>query len=402
MESQVGFDHLAQGQTLWLRGNHPANLRQVREHFEKAVELLPNSVVAKEHLAAFLAERYTVDKLEEDRAGARKFAQEALTANPRSALARTAEAWILLWDGKLSEGEQLAREALGIEPTCDRGESCDLAYLCLAEALWMLDRDEEALVTLNEGTLVGGGHIRCRLKRAQFYEKLGEKKKAEDDYLQVLELDEVQTTALNELSNLLLTAGRANEAVPRLRRLHEQTKNPRTLVSLGYALYMRELWDEAIVVYYEAHEGFEDAGMIVPTPLMAIGDIYTEQGQREKAKVFYEQALEMFDTLETSPNPGATRQAQRAVCLAKLGWLDEAEEDIKRQLDRVEDVPAILFYAARIYALKGDRETLFQLARRWKEADRDASRFLDDPAFIPFRKDRDYLRILEPQLIPAR
>ncbi len=396
-----GLDRLAQGRTLWLRGNHRANLREVREHFEKAVELMPESAGAQGHLAAFLAESHALgSKQDGDRA--RELIQRTLAADPGSALARAAESWLRVMDRQPKAAERLAREALEIWPDCDDEELCDLAYLWLAQAVWTQDRTEEALTILDAGTRVGGGRIRCRLKRAQLYERSGQMKKAEEEYLEVLDLDKTQTTALYELANYYLKARQFSEAVPLLNRLYKTTEDPNALNSWGYALYEQELWDLAIGRYQEAHRVYQAAGRLVPTPLMAIGDVYLEQGMTTDARHEYRRALDVFEAIE---QPSLMRQAQRAVCLAKLGDLDRAVEEIERLLGDVEHgveyFPDLLLYAARIYALKGEREVLLDLARQWAERGQKASRFLDDPAFIPYRKDHDYRRTLEPQLIPA-
>ncbi len=392
--------YLAQGRRLWLRGNHPANLGEVRGHFERAVELLPNSAETLAHLAAFLAdESYNADdKRQADLDRARELIRGALAADEQSSLARAAGARILLIEGEIDEGERLIREALAIEPECVRDESCDLAYLWLAEAFWIQGDVAGAFEALDKGISVGGGYIRCRLKRAQLFEKSGQKMEAEDDYRQVLRWDRVQTTALRELANFYLKDRRAGDALPLLNRLHGETRDPDVLISIGYARYLRGLWEEAVEVYRRAHLAYQAEGQLVPTPLTAIGDIYLERGKKEQARDQYQQALEIFDSLQ---QPTINRQAQRAVCLAKLGRFEDAEEEIQRLLG-YEDVTDLLFYAARIYALKGDRETLLDLARRWAGKGGPPSRFLDDdPAFIPYRKDREYLRILEPELFPA-
>ncbi len=392
-------DHLVQGRTLWLRGNHPANLADVRWHFERAVKLQPDSAEALGHLAVFLAERSAATKKQEDREEARRIAREARIAHPSSSLARAAESWILLLEGDLEEGERLAREAIEIEPECDRGQLCDLAYRWLAEHLLRQGLIEDAFEFLEKGTRVGDGHIRCRLKRAQHYLIAGQKSQAEREYLQVLDLDSTQTTALLQLSNYYLQSERAGEAIPLLRRLYDTTQDPDALNSIGYAQYMRGLWPEAIVTYRRAHEAYEAAGRSIPTPLMAIGDIYLEDGEVTEARVYYATALEIFESLE---RPGTERKAQHAVCLAKLGHLDEAEKMITELMPRAVDVPSVIVYSARIYALKGDKKTLLELATRWTEEGHGPARFYDDPAFRKYREDREYVGVLEPELISAR
>ncbi len=390
-ESREGEQHLAQGRIQWLRGDYPSNWGQVGDHFTQAVELLPSSSEAKAHLAAFLAESYAAQKQDTDRNRARELIREGLVLNPLSALAKAAEAWILHMEEKTDEAEALLREAIKIQPTCGETELCDLAYVWLAEVLWSQRVVNEAYETLNQGIQAGGGgFIRCRLKRALFLSKSGFKGEAEAEYRSVLDFDREQTTALHELAQLYITTQRTDEAVELLQRLRSVTGDPRVLTTIGYVLYDAKRWSEAIRIYIEAHEAFEEAGVRVPTPLTAIGDIYLEQGKESEAKRQYRRALAIFEALQAPP---LFRQAQHAVCLAKVDLVDQAEEKIQSLLE-FEDEPNMLFYAGRIYALKGDRTTLFALARRSIERGGDPQRFLDDPAFIPYRTDPDYLDIL--------
>ena len=403
--------HLAEGRRLWLRGHYPENLKEVRKHFKSAVKLLPDSADVLEHLAVFSAHEYSLNGREEDRLTASELAKGVLAKKPRSALARVAEARLLLRaenkgvpevirSENASNAEHLAREAILIEPECERGQLCDLAYVVLADALWVQKRFEDALEILTQGALQGDGRIRCQLVKAFSHYRLGELEKAEDAYQEVLKWDYAQTTALLELSTLLLSSERYRDAVPLLRLLFERTQDPKALNNLGVALYglaryERVPWEDVISTFRRAHESFDAAGTVTPTPLVAIGDAYSEQGQDETARSWYLQALEKFGAMK---GRGTRRQGERAVCLAKLGRVVEAEEEMERLLAEADDSSITLVHAARVFALKGDRDRLFELARRWQRAGQDSTRFLDDAAFIRYRHNLRYQRILDPQL----
>lgn len=392
-EAQI---HLEQGRRMWLRGNHPANLKEAREHFEKAVTLDPQSAEAHGHLAAFLAESYAIGSELTDLEGAQEQIRLARMLEPKSPLADAAEAWLALLKGNAEEGERLAHQAVITEPSCQQGQSCDLAYLWLGEALWVQKRSDEAMAILETGASVGGGYIRCRLKRAQLFKKMGDDHSAEGEFLRVLQLEKNQTTALGDLGNLYIHAGRFEEATRYLRRLVEISGDAKALTNLAYALYARELWDDAVQTYRQIIVIAKASGSKNPTPYTGLGDVHLEQGEKELAHEQFRLALEIFEAKE---QPSLIDQARRAVCLAKLGRFEEAEEIIQHLLLGADSAPDMLMYAARIYALKSDELTLFALAQRWVEKGLPASRFYDDPAFIPYRKDRRYVQILEPELI---
>lgn len=393
--------HLELGHQQWLRGNDPKNLEQVRNHFESAVELAPESAEAHGYLAAFLAEIYALSQSSDRDAlrDSRRHIDKAHALSPDFPLALAAEAWLALLEDNVEDGERLALQAQAGDPECQKTQGCDLAYLFLGEALGMQERTEEALEVLERGAQLGGGPIRCRLKRAQLLDKAGDDYAAEGEYRSVLDLDRTQTTALGELSNLYQASGQFEKAIPLQNRLYEQTKDTRILINQGNVFYGRQLWEEAIHAYLRADQALKAMGEPSPIPRLNMGDVYLEQGRSEEAREEFAKALEIFDALESL---SASRQGQRAVCLAKLGRLDEAEAIIEPLVrERAEYEPNLLMYAARIQALQGDEQQLFELARRWAAQGQSSHKFRDDAAFIPYRTDRRYLRILEPELLPS-
>ncbi len=391
--------HLQQGRNFWLRGNDSENLNLAQQQFLAALELMPQSLQTKGELAVFLAARFALFKEPADREEASRFIYEILAEAPRASLALSAQAKLLLYDSKLDEALEKALEkaelAIKAEPSCAYGESCDLAYLVAGEALYALGRTDEAIDALETGIHQGGGYIRCRLKLAQIYEKLRQPDDAEDQYRTVLALDHVQTAALNQAANFYVTQEQYRKALSLLDLSYRQNNDPRTMISIGNIYYQRELFEFAIDKYDEAQAGFEAAGEKVPTALMNKGDAYLEDEKEQDAREAYEAALEVFDSVESL---GIKRLWQRAVCLAKLGRVLEAKQAIDALQTDVADFPDYIFYAARIYAIEGDDETLFRLARQSQQRGGSPSDFLDDVAFKPYRLNSDYLNIIDPTL----
>ena len=400
--TQEGLDYLQAARRLWLRGNDAGTAQKVREHLEKAVALMPHSAEAKGHLAVFLAERYARFHKEEDRADALVFAHAALEIDPQAALPLVARGWVLLVDEDEDEAERLVRKAVARQPTCEGEQICHLGYVVLAEAVRIQGRMAEAYDLLERGSRVGGGAIRCQLKLAQFYEKSGLKEEAKQTYLKVHGLDPKQTTALHALGNFYLEEWQPVKAVDYLRKNYELTEDPMVLSSIGYAQYQRRLWQVAIKTYQEAHADLIARGTPRPIPMMGIGDVYLEKQEKTRAQEYFRQALDIYDSVA---QPGLRSRGQRAVCLAKLDRFSEAVAIIEELLGdpkQVDHFPSLLVYAGRIYALKGEREKLFEVAREWQKRGNSPIRFLkEDPAFIPYREDEEYNRILQPELMPA-
>lgn len=397
--SMSGPQHLADGQRKWLRGNYPENLEATQRHFEQAVELMPTSADAKAHLAAFLAERSVLDlQRVAAQEGARRLAQEALALQPRSALAKAVLSRLAGLNSADDEAIRLAREAIDLDPECRQSSSCDLAYLWLGDALWSQDRTDDALEALSLGAQRGSGHIRCNLKIAQIHASLDEIDQAEEIYGRVRDSDPDQSTALSELALLYYKVGRYRDAAPLMRRAVERTQDPAMAYNFAIIQYESKLWEEAKESLHFAHRGYQAGGEVVPTPLVTLGDIALELGRLEEARPHYEEALRLFNQIKPLSRK---RKAQRAVCLAKLGHFDEALATIEAMLENekiVTGYPDVLYFAGRIYALRGDRQRLFDVARRWLKLGRSGEFFRDDAAFIPYRDDTEYRRLIEPEL----
>lgn len=391
-----GNEQLDQGRSLWLRGHHKRN--EAEQRFRKAVELMPSSAEAVGHLAFFMAETASIRRQEEAADEAIVLVEEAYRLDPQSALARAAEAWLLLVDAKPKQAEKKAREAVNLYSDCKYPLSCDLGYMILGEILFTQNRIDESEAVLLAGTHRGGGPIRCRLKLAQHYNEQSLPFKMEQELKAVLEFEGDQSAALMEISNYYLQSGNFFLAEGFLDRLSSLDRDPRVLLSLGYAQYMNELWEGAIETYMKADRAFQkEEGARNPSPLMAIGDIYLERDMPEQA---HEKYLVALDVYIAEGSQSIERRAQKAVCLAKLGRFDEAIKEIGPLVgdpELVDDFKELILYAGQIYALADDRPRLFKFAAKWQSLGGAPQRMTkEDVSFKKFRQDREYLRILFP------
>ena len=378
----------------WLAGNHLENLAEVLRNFERAVRTDPSSADAAGHLAVFLAERYFFDKNREKRQRALELAETALRTDSSSSLAFTAKARVEITDGNLDLAEQLAARAIERKPTCERDELCDLAYRCLADLHWLQGRFADAFGVLDVCERTGGGYIRCALKKAQIHEHQGNLDEAKRQYLRVLNLAANQTTALSDYALLLLENEQERESIGIYNQLLKFTADPTAFNNKGIALYARRRWSDAMAAFRTAHEGFTQQGRKVPTPLVNMGDIELEKRDPDEARGYYRAALEVFESIE---NPRVIRQGQKLVCLAKLGRFEEANVGMARILDQAAQFPQLLKYRAIILALQGKRAELFEAVARGRQAGLLPADFLDDPGFLEYREDEEYLRVVEPE-----
>ncbi len=385
---------LQRGQTAWLRGNDSRNLREAERHFRRAVELEPEWVDALGHLAVFEVERYALGRVAEHKDSALELINRARRVDRGAALPLVAEATFRLLEDHYPEAERLARLAMDREPDCERDASCDLAYVVFSEALWQLQRKDEAFRILDTGARVGGGSIRCLLKKAQLRDLDGESLEAIREYERVLDVDGQQTTALNELGLLYVKMRQYEKAVPLFNELVRLADDTAFLLNRGNALYEQGRMTEAIKDYQEADERQGASGESTPLTAVALGDAYMESSNPAEAQRWYETALTRFDHLVEAGRADREIRARRAVCLAKTRKFERAEEEIEKLLPMAKEFPPLLYYAARIAALEQDRAALFTRARQAINMEINAESLLNDAAFIPYRKDEEYLRLL--------
>ncbi len=379
---------------LWLRGNDRDNLAEVRRQLSVLAERAPDRPEVLGLYAVFLADAYALGKSADDRSEAYRLVAKSQALDPDSALARVATARLLLLEPDPEGARSLAQEAVDLEAECEPRDNCDLAYVWLGEALWALGQQDAALAALGAGIRQGNGHIRCRLKRAQLYEDSGRFELAILDYREVLRADPDQTTALNDLGLLYLKRRLHEEAVPLFERSFQRTGDPRALLNLGNGHYEFGALEEAIDSYQRALELYPKWQLPTALPAVALGDAYVETSEVAEATRYYLLALESFDQILAGPDPGLADRGRRAVCLAKLGRIGEAEQEIESLLPHHDRFSALLIYAARIAALSGDREALLAAAKRALDAGLSPVDLRNDVAFIRFREDPEYLALL--------
>jgi len=392
---------LAQASSVWVRGNDRKTLDDVRPRLAAIVRQAPDLPDALGLFAVFLADAFSRNA--DDRSEAERLARRALEIDPESSLGWSALARLSLSQhGALEAAKDEAERAIALEPSCEHGDNCDLAYVWLADSLWRLGRKREAVNAASAGVAQGNGHIRCRLKRAQLHELLGDRELAIRDYEEVLNADPTQSTALNELGRNYELIGKFEEAARLFEQLFNRTGDPRALLNQGNNLYELRRLPDAIEVYKKALAGYVADGISSAAPAVALGDAYTELREESRAAEEYQLALEIFERLLAGSTLTMDDRARRAVCLAKLGRIAEAESEIRALLTGEDVYPYLLECAARIAALADDRDLLFERARRAMAAGVPRLALLKDAAFIRFRDDPEYRAIVEPGPAPSR
>jgi tetratricopeptide (TPR) repeat protein len=110
--------------------------------------------------------------------------------------------------------------------------------------------------------------------------------------------------------------------------------------------------------YEAAIEAYEKALAIDPlhnTVLLNLADCELALGRKKAAEDHYRQALARLEQVEAKSPLSPDDSMAKAQCLAQLGRASEAAELAQRTLQRRPDEPGIIYDAALVYALVGDR-----------------------------------------------
>jgi serine/threonine-protein kinase len=161
-----------------------------------------------------------------------------------------------------------------------------------------------------------------------------------------------------------------------------------TLTNLGMARSFRGRFREAEEAYRQALElspGFAVA-------MLNLADTEMDLGRRDVAEVLYRQALQRIEG--DAPKLGLLPKdaMMRAQCLARLGRAREAAAAAREVLRRSPDDPQLLYEAALVFSLAGERAAALAKAREAVERGI-KPRWLAISAFDPLRADPAFQRL---------
>ncbi|OMH39032.1 hypothetical protein BGP75_04770 [Motiliproteus sp. MSK22-1] len=160
------------------------------------------------------------------------------------------------------------------------------------EAAWLTERsfDIQAMLLLDQAITDHPDNTRLRYSRAMLGEKQGNMELLESDLRYVLRLEPDNATVLNALGySLTDNTDRHTEALELIEKaLALKPDDPAILDSMGWAHYHLGNLSLAIQFLERAYKGFPDAEIAAH-----LGTVYWAVGDVEKARLIWEQALEL-------------------------------------------------------------------------------------------------------------
>jgi serine/threonine-protein kinase len=212
-------------------------------------------------------------------------------------------------------------------------------------------RTEEALADLRTaaGRVPSWNNL---LRLAELEWRTGRIADARKHFETLLERSPGNVWGLESLAKIELLAGDPTRAERLFEELLARTPAQRSLwTDLGLARFLAGKNGPAV-------EAYQKALALAPghsTVLLNLADAELALGHREAALAHYRQALERLTEAESTAAPSLDDSMGKAQCLAHLGRAGEAAEIAQRILQQNPGVPGVIYDAALVYALVGDR-----------------------------------------------
>ena len=216
-----------------------------------------------------------------------------------------------------------------------------------ADILVSLARYQEAYVLYNKLEADYEDNANLYVDRGECLEHLGQNKKAINDYLKALEIDETQRTANQHLADIYLRIYESSEEIEHYELAVKHAKKQVEITPEAY--YYIELG----LVYLEGYEleeaeiAFKKAIELNPEDLYGynnLGFTYKLLGRYEEAIVQYKKAIELMKGNET-----ILPHTNLATCYMILGRYDEAELIAKKNIELFPDENRCYELLAEIY-----------------------------------------------------
>ena len=378
---------LEQSRTYSREGATFPKLELAEETLRRALELEPDSLYLQSELALLLAAMQEEYPREERRQEARDLVENTLAANPDLINSWLAKGELSLLEGDGTATVEAARKAIEIDASEVRSQ------VLLGRGLLEQGLRAEGLEQLREAVEMEGGEISARYALATALLRMGQLDEATVEFKRVLEFAPGHVSAMNNLANTYLYSGRYLEAVPLYHRALQLEPDEIAATNLGTAYYYLDQMEESLAAYLKAEE--IEPGY--PTVQNNIGDVYAKLGDPELARGWYLRAIESTDRHLAAGGDRISLLGMRALFAAKAGRYEEAISGIEGVLSETtsaNDQPELLYSAAQIYALAGQRDEMLDYAEQAMQAGYPREEFRRAPEFAAFQDDPEFTRLM--------
>lgn len=369
--------------------DRPGAIAEATARLEAVLADAPAHASAAALLAIAYCLRYAGDERDEIwLKRAEEASSLALRSEPQLALAHAARGWSEEYLGRNDAAEAHYRRALTLDPN-DR-----YALLGLARLYSASNRETQAAAVLRDALT---RHPRERW----FHDTLGtlayrqgDLAGAERAFRRSIAIKPDGLQAYVSLGGILLRQDRSEDALTVLQQGMRHGTSSTLYSNLGTVLFTLGRYAEAA----EAFEQAVSASKGSPNDYLQwanLGDaLRWLPGREAEAKTAYQSALRIAEELMQRYPDSATLASRAALYAARLGRFDRAGRHTATALARAGDDPDILFRAALVAELSGNRDVALERLRRAIEKGYPQHMIAGEPDLLALRRDRRYHGLL--------
>lgn len=203
---------------------------------------------------------------------------------------------------------------------------------------------------------------------------------------------------LTNLAAALHMQGEFGQAAEALQAALRIRPDPATYSNLGTLYFFQGLYPQAVSAFEQAIEHGANDYLVWAN----LGDAYRwTSGREEDAQRAFTRALQLIDIDGQSGSEEFTIKSRRAVLLAKTAKTAAAAAASAEALSAAPDDPSMLYRAALVSEICGNRTAALALLSRAIDAGYSESEIRHDPEFGALREDRRYHDMLADRAIDS-
>lgn len=378
-EVPEAYDFYLQGDGYLLAGRSGTD--QAIAEFAHALERDPNYALAHAGLGQAYWNKYVETKNEAWVAKAWAECQRSMQLGPGLPDPHIALALLNSGTGRYPEAIREARLAIQIDPASDR------AYAELARALDATGKSSEAEAIIHKAIELRPGYWSNYVRLGIFYGKHGRYKNAENPFQHVIELAPDNPAGYTNLASIYHLEGRDADAERLLKQSIQVRPTTTAYDDLATVYFFERRYADAVPimekVVADGNRNYLQWGNL--------GDAYRwTAGKAQNARRAYERAIALAqNSIRVNPRD-AVAFSSMALYHAKLGQTPVALQDIEKALAESPGDKSILFNAAIVYELAGQRPQALRFIRRAVIGGYSLDEIATEPELDKLRQDPEY------------
>ena len=373
------YDFYLQGSGYLVNGG--GSVDQAIAEFHHALERDPNYALAHAGLGEAYWNKYLTTKDRNWIDQAWRECKRSIQLGPQLAAPHMTLALLNSGTGHYDEAIREAKQAIQIDPYNDRG------YLELARALQATNQPQAAEATMKKAIELRPGYWYNYVRLGIFYAQHTRYKEAEIPFERVIELVPDNPAGYTNLASIYHLEGRDSDAEKMLKRSIQARPTTRAYSNLATVYFFERRYADAVPIMEKLVADGTKEYMLWGN----LGDAYRwTPGNTEKATRAYQRAIALALEAIDVNSRDVTALSSLALYRAKSEQTTPALQAMEKALAAAPDDKTVLFNAAMVCELAGERARALKLIQRAIIGGYSPSEIATEPELGKLRRDPGY------------